>query len=1048
MCCFPRFNPLKGNKIIRVRMLACIFVAGLLNSLNAAPVTAVDAGRAAKAFIDQCAHKQNTAINLSKISTSFGSRSIVAVAPSISSNAETNGYMVELSPSGFILMRTDDNLSPVKLYSDKGAISNLPPDFLKCMDWELSQEILSAKQTQGISNKTRSKNKQHWMNLLSRSIMAAAGSVASNDVTAAWGAVLTTTTWDQASPYNLYAPEVNWGSSRAPAGCVAIAMAQILRYHGRPAAIDGNPEYYDPGACYGWRYASDAGLGAYDWGNMPTAVYSWSPAAQQHAVAQLIYHCGVSVSMDYESGVSGAYSVDVPNALRSYFGYNCGDLDWRSNYDWTEEWASLIQNEIMAGRPIYYGFWSPTAGHAVVCDGTDGNGWTDNYEIHLNFGWGGSADAWYILDDTGTIFTGDTPWQSHVAIFGITPPAESPVLSVTPGNQPVGSMVGTTTFTVSNTGGGTMSYSTSELVPWLSITSGGSGGNSGTITISYDANLSTSPRTGTITVTASGASDSPASVTVTQMGTTTTGCVLAWGENGTGQCNVPADALSGMSAIAAGYCYTVALKSGKVVAWGENSDGQCNVPTEAQSGVSVIAAGYAHAVALKNGRVLAWGNNDYGQCNVPSEAQSEVTAIAAFQHTVALKNGKVLAWGKNSDGQCNVPAEAQSGVSAISAGWSHTVALKNGKVLAWGGNVYGQCNVPAEALSGVTAIAAAGVHTLALKDGKVLSWELNSYTVDNVPAEALSGVTAIAAGFAHAVALKNGQVLAWGNNDYGQCNVPAGALSGVSAIAASLGHTVALFGSSVLPPALSVTPANQPVTSEEGSTTFAVSNTGGGTMSYSTSESVSWLSITSGGSGGNSGTITVSYDANPGAVREGIVTVTAPGASDSPKQVKVTQAAKTYTVSYNANGATSGTVPTPQTKTHGVTLTLAANSGNLAKSGSIFAGWNTAANGSGTGYAAGGIYNPNASVTLYAKWMAGSSISTSQRIYFTFDGSSYWAMIYDYTSGRQENCSPGFIAYNSDQTFTLGLWEVQVAYIYNVADGRYTEALAIRDVVL
>ncbi len=162
----------------------------------------------------------------------------------------------------------------------------------------------------------------------------------------------------------------------------------------------------------------------------------------------------------------------------------------------------------------------------------------------------------------------------------------------------------------------------------------------------------------------------------------------------------------------------------------------------------------------------------------------------------------------------------------------------------------------------------------------------------------------------------------------------------------------------------------------------------------------------------------------------------------------------TYTVSYKANGATSGTVPAPQTKTHDVPLALAANSGNLAKSGCIFAGWNTAADGSGMGYAAGGIYSPqgiynlNASVELYAKWMAGSSISTSQRIYFTYDGSSYWAMIYDYTSGYQENCSPGFIAYNSEQTFAHGLWEVQVVYVYNVAVGRYTEAMAIRDIVL
>ena len=83
----------------------------------------------------------------------------------------------------------------------------------------------------------------------------------------------------------------------------------------------------------------------------------------------------------------------------------------------------------------------------------------------------------------------------------------------------------------------------------------------------------------------------------------------------------------------------------------------------------------------------------------------------------------------------------------------------------------------------------------------------------------------------------------------------------------------------------------------------------------------------------------------------------------------------TYTASYNANGATSGTVPASQTKTNGIALTLRANSGNLAKTGYAFAGWNTAANGLGTDYAAGASYTVNATVTLYAKWTASGAVS-------------------------------------------------------------------------
>jgi hypothetical protein len=82
----------------------------------------------------------------------------------------------------------------------------------------------------------------------------------------------------------------------------------------------------------------------------------------------------------------------------------------------------------------------------------------------------------------------------------------------------------------------------------------------------------------------------------------------------------------------------------------------------------------------------------------------------------------------------------------------------------------------------------------------------------------------------------------------------------------------------------------------------------------------------------------------------------------------------TYTISYDGNGNTGGTAPGNQTKTQNVTqnipLTLAANSGNLVKAGYSFAGWNTASDGSGTSYAAGGSFTTDATTTLYAIWVA------------------------------------------------------------------------------
>jgi len=73
---------------------------------------------------------------------------------------------------------------------------------------------------------------------------------------------------------------------------------------------------------------------------------------------------------------------------------------------------------------------------------------------------------------------------------------------------------------------------------------------------------------------------------------------------------------------------------------------------------------------------------------------------------------------------------------------------------------------------------------------------------------------------------------------------------------------------------------------------------------------------------------------------------------------------------YNANGASSGTVPTSQTVTAGGSLTVSTNSGTLARSNFSFAGWNTSPSGIGTDYAVSSSITLNSNVTLYAKWTA------------------------------------------------------------------------------
>jgi hypothetical protein len=160
--------------------------------------------------------------------------------------------------------------------------------------------------------------------------------------------------------------------------------------------------------------------------------------------------------------------------------------------------------------------------------------------------------------------------------------------------------------------------------------------------------------------------------------------------------------LHNVVAISAGNAFALALMAdGTVVAWGNNGSSQLNVP-KGLSGVTAISAGGgyqagdAFALALlSNGTVTAWGNGSSGQTAVP-EGLSGVTAIAAGAlHTLVLKsNGTVVAWGNNGSGQLNVPA-GLSGVTQIAAGSFHSLATKSGGiVVAWGNDAFGQVSQP------------------------------------------------------------------------------------------------------------------------------------------------------------------------------------------------------------------------------------------------------------------------------------------------------------------------------------------------------------------
>lgn len=232
--------------------------------------------------------------------------------------------------------------------------------------------------------------------------------------------------WNQGSPYNYLCPMD--GRNRSVTGCVATAMAQIMRYHKWPEQGQGNKTYKT--GSLGIELTVDFSQSIYDWENMKEVYGNSYSDAERDAVARLMYDCGVSIDMNYTSYASGAYSEGIPYALVNYFGYDENvQMHYRQYYT-NEAWIRMIKFELNQRRPIYISGYSANVGHAFVCDGYD----TDNL-FHINWGWGGISNGYFEIatlnpDEQGIGGGGDGGYnRSLIIITGIQKPTESSVPS-------------------------------------------------------------------------------------------------------------------------------------------------------------------------------------------------------------------------------------------------------------------------------------------------------------------------------------------------------------------------------------------------------------------------------------------------------------------------------------------------------------------------------------------------------------------------------------------------------------------------------------------
>lgn len=338
----------------------------------ASPVDSVTKGQVAARFYQLKTQSSKPVTHPVKVYTHFASTA--------NSSREVPVFDVYNVGEGFVMVATDNRLHPVIAYSTEGPFveDRMSLSMMDMLD-DYAAEIMDYLKQSSV---TTSVENPLWQEILE---MHSVGMRNQVEVPP-----LIRTRWDQNSYYNSLCPADGDGpGNHAYSGCVATAMAQVIRYWEYPAHGVGSHSY----SCDYGTLSADFGNTTYNYAMMPDKLTSSTPAMQKQEVANLIYQCGIAVDMDYGNDGSSAYLSDSPDAFYTYFGYGMPSYISKSQYS-SSAWKNAIKTQLNALRPVLYRGQSSAGGHAFVCDGYD-----DQDYFHFNWGWSGSNNGYFLLSD-------------------------------------------------------------------------------------------------------------------------------------------------------------------------------------------------------------------------------------------------------------------------------------------------------------------------------------------------------------------------------------------------------------------------------------------------------------------------------------------------------------------------------------------------------------------------------------------------------------------------------------------------------------------------
>ncbi|HNY02845.1 MAG TPA: C10 family peptidase [Bacteroidales bacterium] len=372
-------------------ILSVVFLFLLLSGALAKKVEITRAGQAGKNFYYQ---------QISRIASTDFSTLKITRSYTESENGTPLFYVFDINDHGFVMVAADDASIPVLGYSFESAFkADDQGDNFRYWKNNYKEQILAIIQQRMQPDRAISES---WSNLLDATVSLPDNTGSNTDVLP-----MLTSNWDQGAPYNSMCPPDPAGpGGHVLVGCVATAMSQVMYYWRYP--LTGQGSHCDSHSYNGQQYCANFGTTTYDWNGAVN-----QPVKECDPVALMSFHAGVSVNMNYGVSASGAYSSSIPNALKNYFKYSTS-LYYQQRITNYTTWVNQIKADLDALRPVIYGGSGPDGGHCFVCDGYQANDM-----FHFNWGWSGSNNGYYTINNLNP--GGMTFNSGQDAVFNIQP---------------------------------------------------------------------------------------------------------------------------------------------------------------------------------------------------------------------------------------------------------------------------------------------------------------------------------------------------------------------------------------------------------------------------------------------------------------------------------------------------------------------------------------------------------------------------------------------------------------------------------------------------